>query len=55
MSDEVEHYLAVYHRDSCTTTRAKLVAKSVEGVFPREVGWIQDNLCRGPRELSDCR
>jgi len=32
MSDEVEHYLAVYHQDSCMTTRPKPMVKSVEGV-----------------------
>ena len=38
MFDEVEHYLAMYSQDDCMTTRLKPGAKSVDGVFPREVG-----------------
>jgi hypothetical protein len=39
MSDEVEHYLAVYHQDGCTTRGLKTGGQIGQGRFPREVGW----------------
>ena len=52
MSDEVEHYLAVYNQDDSMTTGIKTGGKSVEGVS--HVRWtVQDDPCPGPSELSD--